>query len=75
MVFVFSGKMSILNILFGLPHERQLQFHKNAAVCMIVSATVHGVFKGIKEWQGSTGLVYGIVIFLLLLFCVNYIRR
>lgn len=75
LVFVFSGKMSIWNVLFGLPHERQLQFHKNASVCMVVSSVVHGVFKGIKEWQGITGLVFGIVLFLLLLCVVNFVRR
>lgn len=75
LVFVFSGKMSFVNILFGIPHERQLQYHKNAACCMIVSSLVHGIFKGIKGWQGITGLVYGIILFCLFLFSINYIRR
>ena len=75
LVFIFSGKMSLLNILFGIPHERQLQFHKNAACCMIVSSIVHAIFKGFKGLQGITGIIFGIIIFFLLLFTVNCIRR
>ena len=75
LVFLFSGKMSIWNLIFGLPHERQLQFHKTASLCMVVTVLVHAIVKGIQKWQGITGLIYGITIFLLLLFAINVIRR
>lgn len=75
LVFVFSGKMSIWNLFFGMPHERQLQFHKNAAWCMVISATVHGAFKGFQNWQGITGAVFAGIIILLFTFTINCFRR
>jgi hypothetical protein len=75
LTFSFTGKISIWNLFFGLPHERQLQFHKNCAWGLALSATVHGVYKGYQHWQGVTGMIFGSVLLLLFVFAINCFRR
>lgn len=75
LVFAFSGKISFWNLFFGLSFENQLQFHKAAALNLIISVVSHVVMKGFVGMQGISGIVFIVVLLLIFGFSLNIMRR
>ncbi len=72
-------KNSILNILFGLPFERALQWHKMLAIFSLMLGYFHGFVAvgGMKKWDGHhlTGLILVIAMHLMVATSFYKIRR
>ena len=75
LVFAFSGKISLWNVAFGLSFENQLQFHKFAALNLLISLIVHISVKGYLGPQGKSGIVILTILVLLFGFSINKMRR
>ena len=74
-VFAFSGKISIWNVLFGLSFENQVQFHKFSALNLLISLIVHISVKGYFGSQGKSGVALMTVLILIFGFSINRMRR
>lgn len=72
-------KNSILNILFGLPFERALQWHKMLAIFSVILGYIHGflVVGGLKKMEGHylSGLILVVAMHLMVITSFFKIRR